>query len=151
MMAPPPPPAHHEMVFWKGYQHGWNEGHSAGFGKGYSEAMDTHWGTLGKGKGSRGWQEEDTEAAGGKKKKKPKKGSGWWEEWKKKYTELNPDQTTPYYFTRLGEKEIAIYPQEIQEMILEAADSSEHDGVSKDIEYDMTGGVVVQPQDLRRL
>ena len=74
--APPPPgaqylneAAHLEMVFFgKGYQKGLNEGHSAGFGKGYSEAMDTHLGYTRQGQGfSRlagrrhrsGWREEE--------------------------------------------------------------------------------------------
>ena len=135
-----------QEAFGKGYHKGWNEGHSAGFGTGYQSAAqslygDAMWG--GKGKGPSGKREPEAEAAeptGGKKKKK--KGGSSWKEWNDKYSAIDPDKehVTPYFYTRLGKKKIAYYPQEIQEELVKAQDEVEQQGVSKDIEYNMTGG-----------
>ena len=140
--TPPAPPDTHFLneVFGKGYNKGWNEGHSAGFGNGYQSAANAMSG--GKGKGSGGWQEEEAEAAepGGKKPRKKKSGSSW-KEFSEKYTAFDSDkEETARFYTRLGERKLSTYPQEIQEELLKAKEDSEADKASKDIVYDMTGG-----------
>ena len=159
--APPPPgaqylneAAHLEMVFFgKGYQKGLNEGHSAGFSKGYTWAADAMWGAIGKGKADATWgaigkgkagrkscHDEEAEASeSDRKPKKKKKGSGW-EQWKKKYTPVDPATEKNYFYTRLGEKDTQPYPKEIQDELLKKKAESEDEMTSKDLLYDMTDG-----------
>ena len=77
-------------------------------------------------------------ATGGKKSRK-KKGS--WKEWHEKFTDFDlAKDNGPYYYTRLGVKQVSAYPVEIQEQLKKAKDESDDADQTVDIEYDMTDG-----------
>ena len=70
-----------------------------------------------------------------------KKKSKSWKEWSEKYEIFDPSsETDPYFYTRLGPKQVEPYPKQIQDKLQEAMERCKDESVSQTIEYDMTGG-----------
>ena len=147
--APPAlPPGDEDGNYWKGYGKGWQVGYSMGYAtaaQAYEEFMQ---GGKGKGAGKAGKralpeaEAEEEQTAASSKPKRKKKPSEAWKEWYDTYTIHDTEKSRdPYFYTRLGPKEISVYPTEIQEP-LRAAFELASSGTSHSIEYDMTGGYI---------
>ena len=149
---PPPPPGHAHLydAYSKGYHTGFCEGSTSGYHKGYSKGwasgrddMHREWKGHGKGRGKRDSEEEeaDENEKPQQKSKRKKKGAAW-KEFYEKYTDFDAEKNKLgcAFYTKLGPKEVSVYPTEIQHKLLTAWREAGGYNTSQDVEYDMTQG-----------